>query len=48
MSGYLEFSEFTMAALEIDSVLTQDKLQTAFRMFDASGEGEISADEIEV
>ena len=48
MSGYLEFSEFTMAALDKEQVLTKDKLQTAFRMFDSSGEGEISADEIEV
>ena len=36
-----------MAALDQKSALTNDKLITAFKMFDHNGQGEISADEIE-
>lgn len=32
--------------MDPEEALTEDKLKTAFRMFDESGEGLISADEI--
>ena len=45
-SGYIDYSEFVVAAMNEKSLTTNDKLQTAFKMFDRDGSGVISADEI--
>ena len=45
-SGVIDHSEFVIAALDARKLLSQDKLQAAFRMFDKSGSGIITAAEI--
>lgn len=35
----MTFSEFVMASLPIEQILTHDKLFTAFKMFDYDGGG---------
>ena len=45
-SGFIEYSEFVVAAMNEKNVLTNEKLQAAFKMFDKDGSGLISADEI--
>lgn len=45
-SGFIDYSEFVVAAIADKSLTTIDKLQAAFKMFDKDGSGVISADEI--
>lgn len=45
-SGYIDYSEFVIAAMNEKQLLTNEKLQSAFKMFDRDGSGLISADEI--
>jgi calcium-dependent protein kinase len=45
-SGFIDYSEFVVAAMQQRQLTSQDKLQAAFRMFDKDGSGIISADEI--
>ena len=45
-SGEIEYSEFVVATLNEQSILSNNKLQTAFRMFDKDGGGSISKEEI--
>lgn len=45
-SGEIEYSEFVVATLNEQSVLSNNKLQTAFKMFDKDQGGTISSDEI--
>ncbi len=45
-SGFIDFSEFVVAAMQQHQLTSQDKLQAAFRMFDKDGSGIITADEI--
>jgi len=45
-SGEIEYSEFVVATLNEKNLLSNNKLQTAFRMFDKDGGGSISIDEI--
>lgn len=45
-SGYIDYSEFVVAAMNEKQLTTNDKLQAAFKMFDKDGSGVISADEI--
>lgn len=45
-SGFIDYSEFVVAAMNEKSLTTNDKLQAAFKMFDKDGSGVISADEI--
>ena len=45
-SGYIDYSEFVVAAMQQRQLTSQDKLQAAFRMFDKDGSGIITADEI--
>jgi calcium-dependent protein kinase len=45
-SGFIDYSEFVIAAMNEKQLLTSDKLQSAFKMFDKDGSGSISADEI--
>ncbi len=45
-SGFIDYSEFVVAAMNEKNLLTNDKLQSAFKMFDRDGSGSISAEEI--
>ena len=45
-SGFIDYSEFVIAAMNEKQLTTNDKLQAAFKMFDKDGSGIISADEI--
>jgi len=45
-SGFIDYSEFVVAAMNEKNLLTNEKLQSAFKMFDKDGSGFISADEI--
>ena len=45
-SGFIDYSEFVVAAMNEKNLLTNDKLQAAFKMFDKDGSGIITADEI--
>ena len=45
-SGFIDYSEFVVAAMNERQLTTNDKLQAAFKMFDKDGSGIISADEI--
>ena len=45
-SGFIDYSEFVVAAMNERQLTTNDKLQAAFKMFDKDNSGIISADEI--
>ncbi len=45
-SGFIEYSEFVIASMNEKNLLTNEKLQAAFKMFDKDGSGLISKDEI--
>ena len=45
-SGYIDYSEFVIASMNEKQLLTNEKLQAAFKMFDKDGSGLISANEI--
>lgn len=45
-SGFIDYSEFVVAATNQTALTSQEKLHAAFRMFDKDGSGIISADEI--
>jgi calcium-dependent protein kinase len=45
-SGFIDYSEFVIAAMNEKQLLTNEKLQSAFKMFDKDGSGMISAVEI--
>ena len=45
-SGFIDYSEFVVAAMNEKNLLTNEKLQSAFKMFDKDGSGFISSDEI--
>ena len=45
-SGLIEYSEFVMATINEKNMLSNEKLQQAFNMFDQDGSGSINADEI--
>jgi len=45
-SGFIDYSEFVVAAMNEKQLLTNEKLQSAFKMFDKDGSGMISATEI--
>lgn len=45
-SGYIDYSEFVVASMNEKNLLTNEKLQAAFKMFDKDGSGMISASEI--
>lgn len=40
--GEINYSEFLMASLNQNALLSSEKLEMAFRMFDVDGNGEIS------
>ena len=45
-SGFIDYSEFVVAAMNEHQLASEDKLRAAFRMFDKDGSGIISAEEI--
>jgi calcium-dependent protein kinase len=45
-SGEIDYSEFVVATMNENNLLSNNKLQTAFKMFDKDGGGSISTDEI--
>jgi calcium-dependent protein kinase len=45
-SGYIDYTEFVASAMDMQNLLTNDKLKRAFDMFDTDGSGMISIDEI--
>ena len=45
-SGFIDFTEFIVAATAQSALTSHEKLHAAFRMFDKDGSGIISADEI--
>jgi len=45
-NGEIEYSEFVVATMNEKNLLSNNKLHTAFKMFDKDGGGSISTDEI--
>ena len=45
-SGEIDYSEFVVATMNEKNILSNNKLHTAFKMFDKDGGGSISTDEI--
>jgi len=45
-SGTIDYNEFILAALNRQKVLSKEKLEATFKMFDKDGSGTISAEEI--
>jgi len=45
-SGFIDYTEFVVAAMNESEMNSNDFLQAAFKMFDKDGSGIISADEI--
>lgn len=45
-SGFIDYSEWIVAAISDTALTSTDKLQLAFKMFDKDGSGLISANEI--
>ena len=45
-SGYIDYSEFIIAAIDKNKLLSRDRLERAFTAFDKDGNGRISAKEL--
>lgn len=45
-SGEIDYSEFVVATMDKRKLLSNEKLETAFNLFDKDGSGSISANEI--
>ena len=45
-SGFIDYTEFVIASMNEKQMLSNDKLQAAFKMFDKDGSGSISSEEI--
>ena len=45
-NGEIDYSEFVVATMNEKNLISNNKLQTAFKMFDKDGGGSISTDEI--
>ena len=45
-SGFIDYTEFVVAATSQENLTSHEKLQAAFKMFDKDGQGTISAEEI--
>lgn len=47
-SGYIDYTEFVVAAMNEKELLTSERLTTAFKMFDKDKSGSISPNEIKM
>lgn len=45
-SGKIDYSEFVMATCDRRNMLSKDRLETVFKMFDKDGNGNLTIDEI--
>ena len=45
-SGQIDYSEWVVATIDKEKLLTQEKLQAAFNLFDKDGGGSINATEV--
>ena len=45
-SGEIDYSEWIVATINKEKLLSKDKLKAAFQLFDRDGSGAISADEV--
>lgn len=45
-SGAIDYSEFVLATINRESLVEQERLELAFKMFDKDGSGSITTDEI--
>jgi calcium-dependent protein kinase len=45
-SGYIDYSEWVVATINKHKLLSKEKLQAAFALFDKDGSGTISAEEV--
>lgn len=45
-SGYIDYTEWVMATINKNQMLSKDKIQTAFRIFDKDGSGTLSIQEL--
>ena len=45
-NGTIDYTEFVMATMNEKNMVTNEKLQQAFKLFDKDGNGSISAEEI--
>ena len=45
-SGYIDYSEFVAATMNTQTLLSKEKLEMCFKMFDKDGSGKISMDEL--
>ncbi|CAK86645.1 unnamed protein product (macronuclear) [Paramecium tetraurelia] len=47
-SGQVDFSEFLMASMNQEKLMSLEKVKAAFKMFDANNDGKISKEELEM
>mmetsp|Transcript_19958 Transcript_19958/g.20000 ORF Transcript_19958/g.20000 Transcript_19958/m.20000 type:complete len:140 (-) Transcript_19958:37-456(-) len=47
-SGYIDYSEFIMAATALETLISKENLKSAFMAFDADGNGKICARELKM
>ena len=47
-NGRINYTEFLMVAMNQEQMLTNQRLEAAFRMFDKNGDNEVSVDEIKI
>ena len=45
-SGFIDYSEWIVATIDLRKLLTAEKLQDAFNLFDKDGGGSITPDEV--
>jgi len=45
-NGKINYAEFLMVAMNKEQLLSNDRLEAAFKMFDKNGDNEVSVDEI--
>lgn len=45
-NGKINYTEFLMVAMNRDQLLTTERLEAAFKMFDKNGDNEISVEEL--